>query len=101
MSDFRTLSHLIDQCTYHFVCKLKYRFRIAEGLVKEILTKDVHVLMEWKSYELIDLSFQIGHTHLIVSAPPKLSVSQLMGILKEINALKIFRSYPLLDKKPH
>jgi len=46
------------------------------------------------------MSFQTGHTHQIVSAPPKLSVSQLMGILKRIIEIKIFKSYPHLKKKP-
>ena len=101
MSDFKKLSHVIYRCTYHIVWTPKYRFRILEGLVKELLTKDIQVLLEWKSCELIEMNIQIDHIHLIVSVPSKLSISQLMGILKGKTAIKIFKSYPQLKKKPY
>jgi len=79
----------------------KYRFRIFEGIVKELLSKDIQMLLEWKSCELIEMNIQIDHIHLIVSVPPKISISQLMGILKGKIAIKIFKSYPQLKKKPY
>ncbi|MBI9039696.1 MAG: transposase [Bacteroidales bacterium] len=36
----------------------------------------------------------MDHIHLIVSVPPKISISQLMGILKGKTSIKIFKSYP-------
>jgi len=41
------------------------------------------------------------HIHLILSIPPRLSVSEVMGILKGKIAIKIFKSFPLLKKKPY
>ena len=67
----------------------------------KLLTKDIHTLLEWKSCELTEMNIQIDHVHLIVSVPPKLSISQLMGILKGKTAIKIFKSYPQLKKKPY
>lgn len=99
MSSYKKLSHVIYQCTYHIVWTPKYRFRILEGLVKELLTKDIQMLLEWKSSELIEMNIQIDHIHLIVSISPKISISQLMGILKGKTAIKIFKSYPQLKKK--
>lgn len=80
---------------------INYRFRILEGLVKELLSNDILLLLEWKSCELVEMNIQIDHIHLIVSIPPKLSVSQLMGILKGKTAIKIFKSYLHLKKKPY
>jgi putative transposase len=79
----------------------KYQYRILEGLVKELLSKDIQILLEWKSCELIEMNVQIDHIHLIASIPPKISISELMGILKEKTAIKIFKSYPQLKKKPY
>src|SRR5665648_312098 len=59
------------------------------------------MLLEWKSIELIEMNFQINHIHLIVSIPPKISISQLMEILKGKTEIKIFKSYPQLKKKPY
>lgn len=41
------------------------------------------------------------HIHLIISVPPRLSVSEVMGMLKGKTAIKIFKSFPLLKKKPY
>ena len=59
------------------------------------------MLLEWKSSELIEMNIQIDHIHLIVSVPPKISISELMGILKGKTAIKIFKSYPQLKRKPN
>jgi len=59
------------------------------------------MLLEWKSSEMIELNIQKDHVHLIVSVPPKISISQLMGILKGKTAIKIFKSYPQLRTKPY
>ncbi len=99
MSKFKKLSHVLYRCTYHVVWTLKYRFRILEGLIKELLSKDIQMLLEWKSCELIEMNIQIDNIHLIVSIPPKISISELMGILKGKTAIKIFRSYPQLKKE--
>lgn len=79
----------------------KYRYRVLEGLVKEMLLKDIPMLLEWKSSEIIEMNIQEDHVHLIVSVPPKISISQLMGTLKGKTAIKIFKSYPQLRTKPY
>ena len=101
MSKFKKLSHVIYRRTYHIFWTPKYRFRILEGIVKELLSKDIQMLLEWKSCELVEMNIQIDHIHLIVSMPPKMSISELMGILKGKTAIKIFKSYPQLKKKPY
>ena len=50
---------------------------------------------------LIEMNIQIDHVHLIVSMPPRMSLSQLMGILKGKTAIKIFKSCLQLKKKPY
>ena len=100
MNNFKKLSHVIYRCTYHIVWTPKYRYRVLEGLVKESLLKDIPMLLEWKSCELIEMNIQTDHIHLIVSVPPKVSISQLMGTLKGKTAIKIFKSYPQLKVKP-
>jgi len=101
MSNFKKLSHVIYRCNYHIVWTPKYRYKILEGMVKKQLLKDIPMLLEWKSCELIEMNIQIDHVHLIVSMPPKMSISQLMGILKGKTAIKLFKSYPQLKVKPY
>lgn len=79
----------------------KYRFRILTGAMKEQVEKDIKTLCEWKEVEVIELSIQQDHIHLVASIPPKVSISDFMEFLKGKLAIKLFKSYPGLKKKPY
>ena len=101
MSKYKKLSHVVYKCDYHIVWVPKYRFRILKGLIKEHLEKDLRMICEWKKAEILELNIQEDHVHLVISIPPKVSISEMMGILKGKTAIKIFKSYPELKKKPY
>jgi len=41
------------------------------------------------------------HIHMILFMPPRLSISEVMGMLKGNTAIKFFKSFPTLKKKPY
>jgi putative transposase len=59
------------------------------------------MLCEWKKCEIQAMSVQTDHIHVVLSIPPKVSVSEMMGILEGKLAIKLFRSYPKMKKKPY
>jgi len=71
------------------------------GEIKELVEEDIKKLCEWKGCEVLELNVQPDHIHLVISIPPKRSLSSMMGILKGKIAIKLFRSYPKLKKKPY
>ena len=101
MSKYKKLSDVIYKCDYHIVWVPKYRLRILKGVIKTLVEKDIRMLCEWKSCEVQELNVQEDHIHLLVSVPPKVSISKLMGTLKGKIAIKLFRSYPKLKQKPY
>ena len=101
MSKYKKLSHVIYKCDYHIVWVPKYRLRILKGVVKDLVDNDIRKLCEWKQCEVGELNVQEDHVHLVVSVPPKVSISNLMGMLKGKIAIKIFKSYPDLKKRPY
>jgi putative transposase len=101
MSKYRKLSHVVYRCDYHIVFAPKYRFRILTGAVGELVERDIRVLAEWREVRVWELSVQPDHVHLVCSIPPELSVSQFMGLLKGKLAIKLFKSYPKLRRKPY
>mgnify|MGYP000049654216 CR=1 FL=1 len=101
MSKYKKLSHVVYKCDYHIVWVPKYRYRILKGEIKELVEKDIRMLCEWKSCEVLELNVQDDHIHLLVSVPPKVSISKLMGVLKGKMAIKLFKSYPKLRQKPY
>ena len=79
----------------------KYRFRILTGVVRELIEQDIRMLCEWKNCEIEEMNVQQNHIHMIVSIPPRISVSEFMGVIKGKLAIKLFKSYPQLKKKPY
>lgn len=98
---YRKLTHTVYLCNYHIVWVPKYRYRVLRGPIKEAVEQDTRALCEWKEVEVIELSVQPDHIHLVCSIPPKLAVSEFMGFLKGKLAIKIFKSYPRLKEKPY
>jgi len=98
---YRKLSHVVYDCTYHIVWVPKYRYRILTGAIGEQMESDIRMLSEWKEVEVMELSVQADHVHLVCSIPPKVSVSSFLGFLKGKLAIKLFKSYPRLKQKPY
>jgi putative transposase len=68
--------------------------------VKILVENDSRMLCEWKRAELMELNVQMDHVHIVCSISPKVSVSELMGILKGKLAIKLFKTYSKLKQKP-
>ena len=77
MSRFKKLSHSIWHCQYHVVWTPKYRYRVLDGSVKQEVGSCIRAFSEQKKCEVVELNVQIDHVHLIVSIPPKISVSSI------------------------
>ena len=101
MGKYRKQSHVIFKCDYHIVWVPKYRLRVLKGDIKDLVESDINKLCEWKGCEVIELNVQDDHIHLLVSIPPKVSISYLMGVLKGKIAIKLFKSYPKMRTKPY
>ncbi len=101
MAKWKKLAHVVYQCSYHIVWCPKYRFRILKGGVAKFVEETIRSLCEWKSIDILELSVGGDHVHAVISIPPKLSISEVMGILKGKTAIKLFKSYPALKRKPY
>ena len=75
MSRFKKLAHALWECKYHLVWCPKYRFRILEGELSESMREILLQLFEWREIEMLEMSIQLEHIHLVLSIPPKYSVS--------------------------
>ena len=101
MGKYKKLSHVIYKCDYHIVWVPKYRFRVLTGEIKRLVEEDLRMLCEWKECDIQELSIQSDHIHVVLSIPPKVSVSTLMGTLKGKLAIKLFKTYPHMKQKPY
>ena len=88
--DNRSLAHGKWNCKYHIVFAQKYRRQIIYGKIKADIGSILRKLCDQKSVEIIEANACKYYIHMIVSIPPKLSVSQFMGYLKGKSLLMIF-----------
>jgi putative transposase len=100
MGKYRKLSHSVYYCDYHIVWVPKYRFRILEtGDVKETLKEQIDMISEWMGCEVKEKGIKSDHVHILVSIPPRISVSEYMGTLKGKLAIKLMKRYPGIKKQ--
>ena len=102
MSKWKKLSHTIYQCKHHIVWCPKYRYRILKGAVAEFVESNLRrMLCEWRHTETLEMSVKEDRIHMILSIPLRLSISEVMGMLKGKTAIKLFKSFLALKKKPY
>ena len=100
MNRFRKLSHTIYECKYHIVICPKYRYKIFEGEIAEYTRQRLYQLCREKDLvEVLELNIQKDHIHMVLSVPPKYSISSLMGFLKGKISIKLFQRYEKIAKK--
>ena len=97
--DNSSLAHTKWNCKYHIVFAPKYRRRIIYGKIKTDIGIILRKLCERKGVEIIDANACSDHILMLVSIPPKLSVSQFMGYLKGKSSLMIFDRHANLKYK--
>lgn len=88
--DNQSLSHTTWKCKYHIVFAQKYRRQIIYGKYKRSIGEILRELCERKGVEIIEDNACRDHIHMLVSIPPKISVSSFIGYLKGKSSLMIF-----------
>ena len=101
MSRFKKLTHVLWHCHYHIVWVPKYRFRILTGEVAREAQNCIQAFCSQLGCEVEQLNIQADHVHLLVKVPPKVSISNLMGTVKGRTAIRIFRRFPYLKRRPY
>ena len=94
-----SLAHTKWMCKYHIVFAPKYRRKVIYNQYKESVGVILRQLCGYKGVEIIEGHLMIDHVHMLVSIPPKISVSSFMGYLKGKSALMIFDKHANLKYK--
>ena len=82
---------------YHIVWGTKYRNKVLTEQIEKDLKSLMYQIAEEKGFVIEHLEIGLDdHVHLLVSAPPKLSVTTIVSCLKGTSAFRLFRMYPEL-----
>ena len=94
-----SLAHTKWNCKYHVIFAPKYRRKVFYGEKKEAIRDIIRTLCQWKGVEIIEGEVCPDHIHLLLSIPPKISVSSFMGYLKGKSTLMMFDKHANLKYK--
>ncbi len=79
----RRQAHCVFRCEYHIVWIPRYRYEIlVDGVKQYLLIKLDEVRKYYPEIEYIERNIQVDHVHLVISFPPKMSVSDVVRIIK-------------------
>ena len=97
--DINSLDHTTWRCQYHIVFAPKFRRQIIYKEIKVDIGKILRQLCQQKGVEIIEAELCPDHVHMLLSIPPKYSVSSIMGYLKGKSSLMIFDRHANLKYK--
>jgi len=88
-----TLAHSTWVCKYHAIWIPTYRKkRLFDGL-RARLGEGFHELARQKACKILEGHLLPDHVHVLISIPPKLAVSSVIGFIKGKSAIYIARNF--------
>jgi len=99
LENYRKSSHSIYDIKYHIVWVTKYRKPVITGKVAERTRELIRMKCSENEVEIISGYVSKDHIHLLVSAPPHLSVSKLVQYIKGFTSRKIQMEFKEINKQ--
>jgi REP-associated tyrosine transposase len=93
VNDVKSLSHTKWECKYHIVFIPKYRKKALYGALRQQLGDLLRQLAMQRESRIEEGHLMRDHVHMLVSIPPKYSISQVVGYLKGKSAIHIARTF--------
>ena len=93
MDDYQSLNHTQWECKYHVIFIPKCRRKTLYGKVRRDLVELFRKLAEQKESRVCEGHLVIDHVHMMLSIPPKYSVSYVVGYIKGKSAIHVARTY--------
>jgi len=97
--EYTKTAHSVYYLQYHIVWVCKYRRRVLNpgvcGYIRKLIPK---LLRSMPGVKLETIGFDIDHLHMLMSIPPKYSVSSVIGKLKSQSASQLRKMFPWLSK---
>ena len=93
MTQENSLAHTQWMCKYHIVWIPKCRKKKLFGDLRRELGPVLRELARQRESEIEEGQMLSDHVHILISIPPKYSVSQVVGYIKGKRAIHIARTY--------
>ena len=99
MQNYRKTSHSIFDIKYHIAWITKYRYPVLKNQVAMRTRELIREITKTQEVKILAGHVGADHIHLLVSAPPQLSVSRLVQHLKGKSSRKLLQEFSELRKR--
>ena len=97
--NYKKQSHCVYCCQYHLVFAKKYRRKIFnDGIFAYMKERLNQVKNHYPELDIAEINHDVDHVHILISIPPKMSVGQVVRILKSNSSRDLKRKFPFLKK---
>ena len=80
---------------YHIVWCVKYRKKVLTPEISDKLYEIITSIANEKGFTVIECKVgESDHVHCLISAPPKISITQIVKYLKGISGNRLLKEYP-------
>ena len=93
MDESESLSHSKWECKYHLVFIPKCRRKVLYEQLRRHLGEVFRALAEQKQCRILEGHLMPDHVHMLISIPPKHTVSAVVGFIKGKSAIHLARVY--------
>jgi len=96
---YRKQSNVVYYTRYHIVISTKYRRKVlGKGMGKYFKRKVLQIKRFHPEIDIIKVNTNIDHMHIMVSIPPKMSVSSVARLIKTNTGKAMRKCFPFLNK---
>jgi putative transposase len=99
MRSYRKGSHAVHDLKAHLIWVTKYRYNVLPEDVGIRLRDIIRQICDSNDINIIQGRVSKDHVHIYVSYPPKLSVSEMVRLMKGRSSRKIQEEFPQLGKR--
>jgi len=96
----RRSSHSFYDTKYHLVWCPKYRKDLfAQSYLKERAAELFYEIAEEYEFFIEEMEIASDYVHVLISFPPRYSISRVVSTLKSISARSLFKEFPSIKKR--
>jgi putative transposase len=97
--DYKKQGHCVYYVRYHLVISTRYRRKILNaGFGDYLKNVVVGIGKQMPELEIIEINTDSDHAHILLSIPPKMSISEIVKVIKAKSGMRMRQKFPFLDK---
>ena len=98
--ELRRQAHCVYRCQYHLVWIPRYRYKVlVEGVREYFLIKLDEVRKRYPEIEYVERNIQADHVHILVSFPPRHSISKVVQLMKANTGRALMEKFEFLRNR--